>query len=114
MGRAESGTGPGMSSEPEGSLGLWAVPRIVVVTQFVGGAVFLLMALVNVAGSDPSGWERLLGVAAALAAGMAFGVAGSLRALGRMVRRHMEAWHPDLPDLPEPDADRTTVTTVER
>jgi len=86
-----------MESEPEGSLGLWAVPRIVVVTQFAAGAVFLLMALVNVAGDHPSGWERFLGVAAALVAGMAFGVAGSLRALGRMVRRHMTTWHPDVP-----------------
>ena len=86
-----------MDSEPEGSLGLWAVPRIVVVTQFVAGAVFLVMALVNIAGDAPSGWERFLAVAAALVAGMAFGVAGSLRALGRMVRRHMAAWHPDVP-----------------
>jgi hypothetical protein len=87
-----------MDSEPEGSLGLWAVPRIVVVTQLVAGAVFLAMALVNVAGDDPGGWERFLGVTAALVAGMAFGVAGSLRVLGRMVRRHMAAWHPDVPD----------------
>ena len=94
-----------MDSEPEGSLGLWAVPRIVVVTQFVAGAVFLLMALVNVAGDHPNGWERFLGVAAALVAGMAFGVAGSLRALGRMVRRHMASWHPD---LPAPEADQFT------
>lgn len=86
-----------MDSEPEGSLGLWAVPRVVVVTQFIAGAVFLLMALVNLAGAHPSGWERFLGVAAALVAGMAFGVAGSLRALGRMVRRHMASWHPDVP-----------------
>ncbi|MGY2875604.1 HAMP domain-containing protein [Marmoricola sp. URHA0025 HA25] len=100
-----------MDSEPEGSLGLWAVPRVVVVTQFVAGAVFLLMALVNLAGSEPSGWERFLGVAAALVAGMAFGVAGSLRALGRMVRRHMDAWHPD---VPAPEARRTGVTPVER
>jgi hypothetical protein len=100
-----------MNSEPEGSLGLWAVPRIVVVTQFVAGAVFLVMALVNLAGEHPSGWERFLGVAAALVAGMAFGVAGTLRALGRMVRRHMQAWHPD---VPESDRLRPTVTPVDR
>jgi hypothetical protein len=94
-----------MDSEPEGSLGLWAVPRVVVVTQFVAGAVFLVMALVNVAGDDPSGWERFLAVAAALVAGMAFGVAGSLQALGRIVRRHMAAWHPDIPGRASARAD---------
>jgi hypothetical protein len=98
-----------MDNEPEGSLGLWAVPRIVVVTQFVGGAVFLLMAVVNVAGADPGG--RFLGVAAALVAGMAFGVAGSLRALGRMVRRHMETWHPDAPVI---EGSGTRVAAVDR
>jgi len=100
-----------MDSEPEGSLGLWAVPRIVVVTQFLAGAVFLLMALVNIAGSDPGGWQRFLGVVSALVAGMAFGVAGSLRALSRMVRRHMAAWHPD---VPEPAGGDTRVHPVER
>lgn len=100
-----------MDSEPEGSLGLWAVPRIVVVTQFVAGAVFLLMALVNLAGAEPSGWERFLGVLSALVAGMAFGVAGSLQALARMVRRHMAAWHPD---VPEADRTGTRIVPVER
>ena len=111
MSHRASGTYLRMDGEPEGSLGLWAVPRIVVVTQFVAGAVFLLMALVNVAGAHPSGWERFLGVAAALVAGMAFGVAGSLRALGRMVRRHMAAWHPDVPVAEQA---RGRVTPVER
>ena len=86
-----------MDTEPEASVDLWAVPRVVVTTQLIAGAVFLLMALVNLAGSDPTGWERFIGVVAALVAGMAFGVAGSLRAQGRMVRRHMAAWHPDVP-----------------
>lgn len=86
-----------METEAEESLGLWAVPRVVVVTQVVAGAVFLLMALVNLAGAEPSGWERFLGVAAALVAGMSFGAAGTLRFLGRMVRRHMATWHPDDP-----------------
>ena len=111
MPRRGSGTYPRMDTEPEGSLGLWAVPRVVVVTQFVGGAVFLLMALVNVAGAHPSGWERFLGVAAALVAGMAFGTAGSLRAFGRMVRRHMQTWHPDAGVAAR---GRTTATPVER
>jgi hypothetical protein len=86
-----------MDTEPEASADLWAVPSVVVTTQLIGGAVFLLMALVNLAGPDPSGGERFIGVLAALAAGMAFGVAGSLRSQGRMVRRHMTAWHPDVP-----------------
>ena len=87
----------GMDAEPEATADLWAVPRIVVTTQLIAGAVFLLMALVNLAGSHPSGWERFIGVVAALVAGMAFGVAGCLRAQGLMVRRHMAAWHPDVP-----------------
>jgi len=69
---------------------LWAAPRMVVVTQFLAGVVFLVMALVNLVGDDPSGWERFIGVVAALVAGMAFGVAGSLRMQARMVRRHLE------------------------
>ena len=85
-----------METEPEAP-DLWAVPRIVVTTQFVAGGVFLLMALVNLLGSDHSGWHRLLGIVGAVVAGMAFGVAGSLRAQGRMVRRHMAAWHPESP-----------------
>ena len=89
-----------MDTEPEGSLGLWAVPRIVVVTQLLAGAVFLCMALVNLVGGQPTGFERLIGVVAALVAGMAFGVGGSLRVQSRMVRRHMATWHPDVP-VPE-------------
>jgi hypothetical protein len=80
---------PVESTPPEGELRLWAAPRMVVVTQFAAGVVFLVMALVNLAGAEPSGWERFVGVVAALVAGMAFGVAGSLRVQGRMVRRHL-------------------------
>ena len=78
--------------EPEAELRLWAAPRMVIVTQIAGGAVFLLMALTNLVG-DQSGWHRFLGALAALVAGVAFGVGGSLSVHGRMVRRHMEAWH---------------------
>jgi hypothetical protein len=52
-----------------------------------------------------------LGVAAALVAGMAFGTAGSLRAFGRMVRRHMQTWHPDAAVTMQ---GRTTATAVDR
>lgn len=79
--------------EPAGSetdLGLWVAPRMVVVTQFLAGVVFLVMALVNLLGDEPSGGERFIGVVAALVAGMAFGVAGSMRVQGRMVRRHLD------------------------
>ena len=76
---------------------LWAAPRMVVVTQFVAGLVFLVMALVNLLGDHPSGWERFIGVVAAVVAGMAFGVAGSLRFQGRMVRRHLETCGVDRP-----------------
>jgi hypothetical protein len=107
-----------MDTEPEGSLDLWAVPRMVVTTQLAAGAVFLLMALVNLLQAHPSGWERFIGVVAAVVAGMAFGVGGVLRSQGRMVRRHMAAWHPDLP-VPQrrravtmPAADVATVTPV--
>jgi hypothetical protein len=72
------------------SLQLWAAPRIIVVTQFLAGAVFLVMALVNLLGDEPSGGERFIGVLAAVVSGMAFGVAGSLQVQGRMVRRHLE------------------------
>jgi len=85
-----------MDTEPEAP-DLWAVPRIVVTTQFVAGGVFLLMALVNLLGAHPSGWQRFLGIVAAVVAGMAFGVAGTLRSAGQMVRRHMAAWHPESP-----------------
>jgi hypothetical protein len=53
-----------MDSEAEGSLRLRAVPRIAVVLQLVAGAVSSVVALVNIAGHDPSGWEQLPGVAA--------------------------------------------------
>jgi hypothetical protein len=85
-----------MDTEPDAP-DLWAVPRIVVTTQLVAGGVFLLMALVNLVGPDQSAWQRVLGLVAAVVSGMAFGVAGSLRSQGRMVRRHMAAWHPDSP-----------------
>ena len=78
--------------EPEADLRLWAAPRMVVVTQFAGGVVFLLLALTNLTG-DPSGWHRFLAVLAALVGGVAFGVGGSLSVHATMVRRHMEAWH---------------------
>jgi hypothetical protein len=84
---------PVESTPSQAELRLWVAPRMVVVTQFLAGVVFLVMALVNLAGSDPSGWERLLGVLTSLVAGMAFGVAGSLRVQGRMVRRHLESCH---------------------
>jgi hypothetical protein len=80
---------------------LWAAPRMVVVTQFIAGVVFLVMALVNLLGDHPSGWERFIGVVAAVVAGMAFGVAGSLRLQGRMVRRHLETCRP-APSQTEP------------
>jgi hypothetical protein len=70
---------------------LWAAPSIVVVTQALAGCVFLGMALVNLLGDHPSGWQRFIGVIAALVAGMAFGVAGSVRVQGTMVRRHLAA-----------------------
>ena len=76
---------------------LWAAPRIVVVTQALAGVVFLAMALVNLLGDHPSGWERFIGVIAAVVAGMAFGVAGSLRVQGRMVRRHLDTHHRTTP-----------------
>jgi hypothetical protein len=82
-------TGP---VEPEADLRLWAAPRMVIVTQFAGGVVFLLLALTNLTG-DPSGWHRVLAVIAALVGGVAFGVGGSLSVHGTMVRRHMAAWH---------------------
>lgn len=78
--------------EPEADLRLWAAPRMVIVTQFAGGVVFLLLALTNLTG-DPSGWHRFLAVLAALVGGVAFGVGGSLSVHATMVRRHMEAWH---------------------
>jgi hypothetical protein len=67
---------------------------MIVVTQFIAGVVFLVMALVNLLGDDPSGWQRFIGVVAAVVAGMAFGVAGSLRLQGRMVRRHLDTCSP--------------------
>jgi hypothetical protein len=73
---------------------LWAAPRMIVVTQFIAGVVFLVMALVNLLGDHPSGWQRFIGVVAAVVAGMAFGVAGSLRVQGRMVRRHLDTCQP--------------------
>jgi hypothetical protein len=73
---------------------LWAAPRMIVVTQFIAGVVFLVMALVNLLGHHPSGWQRFIGVVAAVVAGMAFGVAGSLRVQGRMVRRHLDTCRP--------------------
>ena len=78
--------------EPEADLRLWAAPRMVIVTQFAGGAVFVLLALTNLVG-EPSGWHRFLAVLAALVGGVAFGVGGSLSVHATMVRRHMEAWH---------------------
>jgi hypothetical protein len=77
-----------VQTEPE--LQLWAAPRVLVVTQFLAGAVFLVMALVNLLVDQPSGWQRFIGVLAAVVSGMAFGVAGSLQVQGRMVRRHLE------------------------
>ena len=76
--------------QTEEDVRLWAAPRMIVLTQFVAGVVFLVMALVNLLGDHPSGWQRFIGVIAAVVAGMAFGVAGSLRFQGRMVRRHLE------------------------
>jgi hypothetical protein len=67
---------------------------MIVVTQFIAGVVFLVMALVNLLGDHPSGWQRFIGVVAAVVAGMAFGVAGSLRLQGRMVRRHLDTCRP--------------------
>jgi hypothetical protein len=69
---------------------LWAAPRMVVVTQFLAGVVFLVMALVNLVGDDPSGWERFIGVVAALDAEGHPGDEGSLRMQARMVRRHLQ------------------------
>jgi hypothetical protein len=79
-----------VQTEPEPELQLWAAPRVIVVTQFLAGAVFLVMALVNLLVDQPSGWQRFIGVLAAVVSGMAFGVAGSLQVQGRMVRRHLE------------------------
>ena len=81
---------PAEPAEAVEEVRLWAAPRMVVVTQFLAGVVFLVMALVNLVGEEPSGWERFIGVVAALVAGMAFGVAGSLRMQARMVRRHLD------------------------
>jgi hypothetical protein len=78
--------------EPEAELQLWAAPPMVVVTQFVGGVVFVILALTNLLG-DTNGWHRFLGVLAAIVGGVAFGVGGSLSAHARMVRRHVEVWH---------------------
>jgi protein-S-isoprenylcysteine O-methyltransferase Ste14 len=104
---------PVESTPPEGELRLWAAPRMVVVTQFVAGVVFLVMALVNLAGSEPSGWERFIGVVAALVAGMAFGVAGSLRVQGRMVRRHLAGCQaPTTAPTTAPATGPTTGTTT--
>ena len=88
---------PAESAEPVEEVRLWAAPRMVVVTQFLAGVVFLVMALVNLVGEEPSGWERFIGVVAALVAGMAFGVAGSLRMQARMVRRHLETCQANAP-----------------
>lgn len=101
-----------MGNESEGSLELWAVPRMVVTTQVVAGVVFLLMALVNLVGDQPSGWERFIGVVAAVVAGMAFGVGSCMHFQSRMVRRHIAAWHPDVP-VPEGRRSRPGPTRAE-
>jgi len=88
---------PVAATEQVEEVRLWAAPRIVVVTQAIAGVVFLVMALVNLLGDRPSGWERFIGVIAAVVAGMAFGVAGSLRVQGRMVRRHLDTHHRTTP-----------------
>ena len=92
---------PVESAAPAGELRLWAAPRMVVVTQFLAGVVFLVMALVNLVGGEPSGWERFIGVVAALVAGMAFGVAGSMQVQGRMVRRHLAGCRAVVAETPE-------------
>ena len=84
---------PVTAAEEVEDVRLWAAPPIVVVTQALAGVVFFVMALVNLLGDHPSGWERFIGVVAAVVAGMAFGVAGSLRVQGRMVRRHLDTHH---------------------
>jgi hypothetical protein len=85
---------PVAAAEPEAELELWAAPRMVIVTQFAGGVVFVILALTNLL-ADTGGWQRFLGVLAAVVGGVAFGVGGSLAAHGRLVRRHMEVWHAD-------------------
>lgn len=88
--------------ESEEDVRLWAAPRMIVVTQFLAGVVFLVMALVNLLGDHQSGWDRFVGVIGAVVAGMAFGVAGSLRLQGRMVRRHLSTCHPTSPPVEAP------------
>jgi len=95
-----------MDAERAGHVELWVVPPIVITSELVGGAVFLLIALVNLLEDDPTGWDLLVGIVAAVASGMAFGVAGSLGVQSRMVTRHMAAWHPD---IPVPSSRRTIV-----
>ena len=90
---------PVVSAEEVEDVRLWAAPRVVVVTQALAGVVFLVMALVNLLGDHPSGWERFIGVIAAIVAGMAFGVAGSLRVQGQMVRRHLDTHHRSTPPM---------------
>lgn len=85
--------------EADEPVSLWAAPRMVVVTQAVAGVVFLVMALVNLLGAHPSGWQRFIGVVAAVVSGMALGVAGSMRVQARMVRRHLGTCQTTQPEL---------------
>lgn len=76
---------------------LWAPPRSVVVTQVLLGLVMLAVAVTSTPDATPSAWDRFNGLAAAVVAGLAFGVAASMLVQGGMVRRHMEAEHPGEP-----------------
>ncbi len=58
---------------------------------------FLIAALSDLAGENPTAWERFLGLAAALVSGLALGIGASLHRQRRMVSRHMASQHPGVP-----------------
>lgn len=86
-----------MSDRRGEAAGLWAPTMAVVSSQLVVFTALLAVAWSNLHGEDPSAWERVLGFAAALVAGLALGVAGCLYLQRRMVHQHMASEHPGVP-----------------
>lgn len=87
-----------MQVERDGQVrGLWEPPRSAFVTQALLGVMLLVMAVTALLLGEPGAWDRVIGLGAALMAGMSFGVVLGLFGMRRMVRRHMAADHPGVP-----------------
>jgi ABC-type nitrate/sulfonate/bicarbonate transport system permease component len=93
-----------MDHQREEASGLWAPPVVVAVSQLVTFAALLVVAWTNLAGENPTSWERFLGFAAALVSGLALGVGVCLYRQGRTVRHHMASQHPGAPVPTSPRA----------